>query len=50
MFELLEIAKWIIPEYGNWKLKPNAPKDAREIFERFQKAYADAVKDGDIVE
>lgn len=50
MFELLEISEWIIPEYGNWKLKENAPKHAKEIFDKYQKNYEKARKAGKIVE
>lgn len=50
MFELFKISEWIITDYGNWKLKDNAPKEVRKIFNEFQKTYDDALKKGGIVE
>lgn len=48
MFELLSISEWIIPQYGKWELKENAPQSVKKIFYKFQKAYSS--KEGKIIE
>lgn len=50
MFELLDIAEWIIFDYGNWRIKDNAPEEAKTIFYNFKKSYDEARAQGKIVE
>lgn len=50
MFELLKFSEWIVFDFGDWKLKDDAPGEAKKAFEKFTENYKKNRGEGKIVE